>query len=110
MFCVVELCVCVFKQKTAYEVRISDWISDGCASDLPGRNRPADKMVHAYLAVEQGQPPEPQQGQAIGIDRFADDLGDEVIGSPHPQRSQPKAEDIMGEQPVYRRLLCAGMT
>src|SRR3546814_1411145 len=25
---------CVFKQKTAYEVRISDWSSDVCSSDL----------------------------------------------------------------------------
>src|SRR3546814_10815412 len=25
----------VFKQKTAYEMRISDWSSDVCASDLP---------------------------------------------------------------------------
>src|SRR3546814_8925745 len=24
----------VFKQKTAYELRISDWSSDGCSSDL----------------------------------------------------------------------------
>src|SRR3546814_3411855 len=30
----------VFKQKTAYEMRISDWSSDVCSSDLstPGRN------------------------------------------------------------------------
>src|SRR3546814_9926676 len=31
------LCVCVFfflKQKTAYEMRISDWSSDVCSSDL----------------------------------------------------------------------------
>src|SRR3546814_12317165 len=27
----------VFKQKTAYEMRISDWSSDVCSSDLPGR-------------------------------------------------------------------------
>src|SRR3546814_6124188 len=26
-----------FKQKTAYEMRISDWSSDVCSSDLPGR-------------------------------------------------------------------------
>src|SRR3546814_13388569 len=26
--------VCFFKQKTAYEVRISDWSSDVCSSDL----------------------------------------------------------------------------
>src|SRR3546814_8454113 len=26
-----------FKQKTAYEMRISDWISDVCSSDLVGK-------------------------------------------------------------------------
>src|SRR3546814_5760716 len=26
--------VCFFKQKTAYEMRISDWSSDGCSADL----------------------------------------------------------------------------
>src|SRR3546814_18980987 len=33
----IELCCCVFfffKQKTAYEMRISDWSSDVCSSDL----------------------------------------------------------------------------
>src|SRR3546814_8817123 len=33
MFCVVVL-ICFFKQKTAYEMRISDWSSDVCSSDL----------------------------------------------------------------------------
>src|SRR3546814_7543786 len=28
------VCVCFFKQKTAYELRISDWSSDVCSSDL----------------------------------------------------------------------------
>src|SRR3546814_3996903 len=28
-------CLCFFKQKTAYEMRISDWSSDVCSSDLP---------------------------------------------------------------------------
>src|SRR3546814_2758435 len=28
-----------FKQKTAYEMRISDWSSDVCSSDLPRRDR-----------------------------------------------------------------------
>src|SRR3546814_5064856 len=32
MFAVVYFCV--FKQKTAYEMRISDWSSDVCSSDL----------------------------------------------------------------------------
>src|SRR3546814_9038261 len=30
----VLLCLCFFKQKTAYEMRISDWSSDVCSSDL----------------------------------------------------------------------------
>src|SRR3546814_10622414 len=30
---------CVFKQKTAYEMRISDWSSDVCSSDLPRLDR-----------------------------------------------------------------------
>src|SRR3546814_14275422 len=33
-------CFC-FKQKTAYEMRISDWSSDVCSSDLQSRNRSA---------------------------------------------------------------------
>src|SRR3546814_6190206 len=31
----VSCVVCFFKQKTAYEMRISDWSSDVCSSDLP---------------------------------------------------------------------------
>src|SRR3546814_8034090 len=29
----------LFKQKTAYEMRISDWSSDVCSSDLAAQNR-----------------------------------------------------------------------
>src|SRR3546814_7188272 len=32
--CIVMTSVCFFKQKTAYELRISDWSSDVCSSDL----------------------------------------------------------------------------
>src|SRR3546814_7851342 len=42
---VVSFCVCVvffFKQKTAYEMRISDWSSDVCSSDLLGLAHLAD--------------------------------------------------------------------
>src|SRR3546814_7948474 len=31
---VIRLHFCFFKQKTAYEMRISDWSSDVCSSDL----------------------------------------------------------------------------
>src|SRR3546814_2379585 len=41
MSCVVCMVVCFFffKQKTAYEMRISDWSSDVCSSDLAGDMR-----------------------------------------------------------------------
>src|SRR3546814_4782498 len=34
LFCDVLVCFFFFKQKTAYEMRISDWSSDVCSSDL----------------------------------------------------------------------------
>src|SRR3546814_7852340 len=34
MYTVIDICVFFFKQKTAYEMRISDWSSDVCSSDL----------------------------------------------------------------------------
>src|SRR3546814_10856645 len=42
-------CICVFfffKQKTAYEMRISDWSSDVCSSDLDSR-RPGHEIRRA---------------------------------------------------------------
>src|SRR3546814_7108490 len=77
-FCVCELdlgyCVCCvilfifffFKQKTAYEMRISDWSSDVCSSDL-SRHRPS---------VLRGQPeadgsPHPASGERHRVGRGA---------------------------------------
>src|SRR3546814_9458929 len=43
---VVVLFVFFFEQKTAYEVRISDWSSDVCSSDLTsGRGSPASSSM-----------------------------------------------------------------
>src|SRR3546814_1521961 len=36
----VESCWFVFKKKTAYEMRISDWSSDVCSSDLVAYRQP----------------------------------------------------------------------
>src|SRR3546814_8059947 len=43
------VCLCVvfcFKQKTAYEMRISDWSSDVCSSDLLAKLRIARQLAH----------------------------------------------------------------
>src|SRR3546814_2826769 len=42
-----------FKQKTAYEMRISDWSSDVCSSDLPQASSP-----HA------ARPPSPRRAES----------------------------------------------
>src|SRR3546814_13695367 len=49
-----------FKQKTAYEMRISDWSSDVCSSDLLRRLAPRDdgcRAVEGPLAEGAGQAP-----------------------------------------------------
>src|SRR3546814_5406988 len=55
----VVCCVCdgafvvFFKQKTAYEMRISDWSSDVCSSDLQhhdGRRRWVDLVISGITA------------------------------------------------------------
>src|SRR3546814_6980357 len=52
------VCIFFFKQKTAYEMRISDWSSDVCSSDLralpfivqlPGSAGVANAMLTDYL-------------------------------------------------------------
>src|SRR3546814_3487643 len=40
-------CLFFFKQKTAYEMRISDWSSDVCSSDLPAA--PAGRPDRAVM-------------------------------------------------------------
>src|SRR3546814_1471251 len=50
VLCVVRFCFFFFKQKTAYEMRISDWSSDVCSSDLSPagcRSRQHNPEAHA---------------------------------------------------------------
>src|SRR3546814_8290595 len=51
-------CFFVFKQKTAYEMRISDWSSDVCSSDLLafvagcGKQQAADATLRKHEHIE----------------------------------------------------------
>src|SRR3546814_290448 len=58
-----------FKQKTAYEMRISDWSSDVCSSDLDGRDEAQQGHDQRNLEVKRaaGADAEGQQ-QQHGID------------------------------------------
>src|SRR3546814_8914821 len=45
-----------FKQKTAYELRISDWSSDVCSADLLGPGRWACRASHGAETRQQEDP------------------------------------------------------
>src|SRR3546814_4713035 len=60
LFCVF---VFFFKQKTAYEMRISDWSSDVCSSDLHGRQCKAEIVGGQHWVRRQSQQTFTQQAQ-----------------------------------------------
>src|SRR3546814_1664813 len=69
-------CVYFFKQKTAYEMRISDWSSDVCSSDLPpgGNDRIVGAAAHD---LQIGREPEnARQRQRARTDDVV--MGDDV--------------------------------
>src|SRR3546814_10735754 len=58
-----------FKQKTAYEMRISDWSSDVCSSDLLTQISAAFGEVHAAIAYLVSVFPELSEWKSV-IDRL----------------------------------------
>src|SRR3546814_3968546 len=56
--CQVVVGICFFKQKTAYEMRISDWSSDVCSSDLAG------KAMRMWVASLRCHPPRNSGGRS----------------------------------------------
>src|SRR3546814_3101303 len=64
-----------FKQKTAYEMRISDWSSDVCSSDLrldhQGQDAAVDDRDDRGETEERQHAPRPQRGR-IGQGRLAE--------------------------------------
>src|SRR3546814_5866453 len=75
-----------FKQKTAYEMRISDWSSDVCSSDLIRQRRitteiaVVDRHEQAIL-----QPCRHAASLRPGMPVHVDELG---VGTPLPQPAQ----------------------
>src|SRR3546814_4169236 len=71
-----------FKQKTAYEMRISDWSSDVCSSDLAG-------AVHRHVGalVDMAQRNAVLDQRLFKRKRTADQEGDEIVA---PDRSEER--------------------
>src|SRR3546814_4112353 len=57
MFCLYCCYFVFFKQKTAYEMRISDWSSDVCSSDLAAKARPCPAGSAAAPRYRAARPP-----------------------------------------------------
>src|SRR3546814_7972355 len=73
LYAIVDFVFFFFKQKTAYEMRISDWSSDVCSSDLRGGRRgvprPAGQEVRLAQrgrAPRRARPPGSQAQVAPG--------------------------------------------
>src|SRR3546814_8292901 len=80
------LCVFFFKQKTAYEMRISDWSSDVCSSDL------FDKLAEVKPNVRLWYRDEAQFEQAlksgeIPMGQYYHDVTGLAAADGHPERS-----------------------
>src|SRR3546814_9205075 len=71
----VEFIIFVFKQKTAYELRISDWSSDVCSSDLRRGRRGGDdllRLCRLRRGLDRGRGnQEPATQRADRVDRLA---------------------------------------
>src|SRR3546814_9913133 len=74
------MCFFFFKQKTAYDMRISDWSSDVCSSDL-GRNRGKGEV--GVIRCEpnednEGNQPNTHNKEAKNVREFVKALREEV--------------------------------
>src|SRR3546814_1922040 len=79
-----------FKQKTAYELRISDWSSDVCSSDLRA----------AACAVLRKRPDDP------GIHRARRRTGAADPGSPEPGRSEEHTSELQSLMRISYAVFC----
>src|SRR3546814_3165566 len=74
-----------YKQKTAYEMRISDWSSDVCSSDLGFRRRLGGVLDEVEEDLE----------QRIAVDEHRRQRGIEAFVDRHIAR-EPRARDAAG--------------
>src|SRR3546814_7163172 len=84
-----------FKQKTAYEMRISDWSSDVCSSDLEAKKKIAEdakKKAAADAAKKKAQDAARKSAEEKKAQALADLLSDT------PERQQALADEQRSEE------------
>src|SRR3546814_7585881 len=93
-----------FKQKTAYEMRISDWSSDVCSSDLlifAGRYAEAEALADAEV---QAVPMREMSYQALG------DLHIDLVGINETAAEQYRRELDLDSAIARSRFIAEGVT
>src|SRR3546814_12870802 len=81
-----------FKQKTAYEMRISDWSSDVCSSDLRFGRRPEERIRHPRGVDDLGV-----AHRAVGVHANTD-LDQQRSAFLGAGRDQPAALDLLTDR------------
>src|SRR3546814_6554236 len=96
--------VCVFfffKQKTAYEMRISDWSSDVCSSDLVVVGLGRELAAEGGLRI--GLEDRPVQRAVVGHDDrlgIGDELGEEADEEQRQENPERSEERRVGKECV----------
>src|SRR3546814_14572758 len=101
-----------FKQKTAYELRISDWISDVCSSDLPEKwvaNIELGYFVLDTVAIQfAGTTPATTPNKPAGSLEAVPNLGNDkfsiftLTGTYHPLRGGDRTSVVSGKSVSVR--------
>src|SRR3546814_6794471 len=97
----VASCVFFCKQKTAYEMRISDWSSDVCSSDLRSVDPGPCIAGEAHKAEADG-PGIGEQGRDRGDDAFP-------VAQPHPplgNRSEEHTSELQSLMRISYAVFC----
>src|SRR3546814_13576166 len=96
-----------FKQKTAYEMRISDWSSDVCSSDLRRLTpdaRDVDRLLGAVIARRIGA----ETREAVDVRRDEADVGGAALpGIERGHFGQPHVT-VEGVEPGQQRDVAGG--
>src|SRR3546814_7642265 len=95
--CIVTFLFCFFffKQKTAYEMRISDWSSDVCSSDLPAdvadRDGEDDRPEHCRDRREADQQERDDGDQRAEVEAVGTGHRPEALPPPHGDAQDRKS-------------------
>src|SRR3546814_6829344 len=100
---VVGSVVFIFKQKTAYDMRISDWSSDVCASDL-SRDQRLSGVEPVPMGVQISRAPDVNRILDREQDRVGDFLRNVLVGPAGVERDGDRRDAEIGRASCRERV------